>query len=101
MGAKKSLVGVGGADRNILQDASGKTGVWDRGRRLSRTRRESVMDAAPTPQFAVDVDKGFALAFLGLLCFFLLVTVVRCAQMVMDPYSAIPTSTWQEEQINN
>uniref|UniRef100_UPI00398F2827 cortexin domain-containing 1 protein-like n=1 Tax=Pristiophorus japonicus TaxID=55135 RepID=UPI00398F2827 len=49
----------------------------------------------------VDLDKGFALAFLALLCLFLLAMIVRCARMIIDPYSAIPTSTWQEEQINN
>eukprot|EP00064_Thunnus_orientalis_P018892 superscaffoldBa00004507_g19000 len=51
------------------------------------------------PQFEVDVDLGFALFFLFLLCFFLLVTVVRCAQTVVDPYGSISTSTYQEEQI--
>ncbi|XP_037120365.1 cortexin domain-containing 1-like [Syngnathus acus] len=51
------------------------------------------------PLLEVDVDLGFALFFLFLLCFFLLVTVVRCAQMVVDPYGSISTSTYQEEQI--
>ncbi|KAL7382769.1 hypothetical protein ABVT39_027368 [Epinephelus coioides] len=51
------------------------------------------------PPFEVDVDLGFALFFLFLLCFFLLVTVVRCAQTVVDPYGSISTSTYQEEQI--
>ena len=45
----------------------------------------------------VDVDLGFALFFFFLLCFFLLVTIVRCAQMVLDPYSSISVSTYQEE----
>uniref|UniRef100_A0A8C4S428 Uncharacterized protein n=1 Tax=Erpetoichthys calabaricus TaxID=27687 RepID=A0A8C4S428_ERPCA len=36
----------------------------------------------------------FALTFFFLLCVFLVVTIFRCAQMVVDPYSAIPTSTW-------
>ncbi|XP_043934954.1 cortexin domain containing 2 [Protopterus annectens] len=58
------------------------------------------MDRPTLPTY-VDVDKGFAFAFLALLCFFLLVMIVRCGKMVMDPYSAIPTSTWQEEQINS
>lgn len=53
----------------------------------------------PAAQFEVDVDLGFALFFLFLLCFFLLVTVVRCAQTVVDPYGSISTSTYQEEQI--
>lgn len=59
------------------------------------------MDRADLPArpFEVDVDLGFALFFLFLLCFFLLVTVVRCAQTVVDPYGSISTSTYQEEQI--
>lgn len=59
------------------------------------------MDQAryPARPFEVDVDLGFALFFLFLLCFFLLVTVVRCAQTVVDPYGSISTSTYQEEQI--
>ncbi|XP_060676634.1 cortexin domain-containing 1 protein-like [Hemiscyllium ocellatum] len=50
---------------------------------------------------SIDLDKAFALAFLALLCLFLLTMIIRCARMVIDPYSAIPTSTWQEEQISN
>ncbi|XP_064416617.1 cortexin domain-containing 1 protein-like [Latimeria chalumnae] len=53
----------------------------------------------PTVESYIDVDKGFALGFLALLCFFLIVMIVRCAKLIIDPYSAIPTSTWQEEQI--
>ncbi|XP_059835962.1 cortexin domain-containing 1 protein-like [Hypanus sabinus] len=49
----------------------------------------------------VDLDKGLVLAFIVLLCLLLVAMIVRCARMVIDPYSAIPTSTWQEEQINN
>uniref|UniRef100_A0A8C4UTZ5 CTXD1 protein n=1 Tax=Falco tinnunculus TaxID=100819 RepID=A0A8C4UTZ5_FALTI len=46
---------------------------------------------------AVDVDKGFAMAFVVLMCLFLLAMMVRCAKLIMDPYSAIPTSTWEED----
>ncbi|NXH70805.1 CTXD1 protein, partial [Hydrobates tethys] len=49
---------------------------------------------------AVDVDEGFAMAFVVLTCLFLLAMVARCAKLLVDPYSAIPTSTWEEEQIN-
>uniref|UniRef100_A0A8B9YXJ4 CTXD1 protein n=1 Tax=Buteo japonicus TaxID=224669 RepID=A0A8B9YXJ4_9AVES len=48
----------------------------------------------------IDVDKGFAMAFVVLMCLFLLAMMVRCAKLIVDPYSAIPTSTWEEEQIN-
>ncbi|KAF4103682.1 hypothetical protein G5714_016565 [Onychostoma macrolepis] len=59
-----------------------------------------IMDLPPPmSRLDVDVDLGFALFFLVLLCLFLLVTMVRCAQMVLDPYSAISVSTYQEEQV--
>ncbi|KAF1538997.1 Cortexin domain-containing 1, partial [Eudyptes schlegeli] len=49
---------------------------------------------------AVDGDKGFAAAFVVLVGLFLLATVVRCAELLADPCSAIPASTWEEEQIS-
>ncbi|XP_031463954.1 cortexin domain-containing 1-like [Phasianus colchicus] len=55
------------------------------------------LSAAP---MAIDVDQGFAIAFMVLTCLFLLAVMVRCAKLIIDPYSAIPTSTWEEEQIN-
>ncbi|KAJ8335051.1 hypothetical protein SKAU_G00406900 [Synaphobranchus kaupii] len=68
-----------------------------------RRKSASEMDrpARPLSRLEVDVDLGFALFFFSLLCFFLLVTMVRCAQMVKDPYGSISTSTYQEEQITN
>ncbi|KAG7276449.1 hypothetical protein CRUP_014108 [Coryphaenoides rupestris] len=53
----------------------------------------------PPAPVEMDVDLGFAIFFLFVLCFFLLVTIVRCAQTVLDPYGSISTSTYQEEQI--
>ncbi|XP_030397785.1 cortexin domain-containing 1-like [Gopherus evgoodei] len=55
---------------------------------------------SPTVQPYVDVDKGVAIGFVILMCFFLMAMIVRCAKLIMDPYSAIPTSTWEEQQIN-
>uniref|UniRef100_A0A8C0GRD5 CTXD1 protein n=1 Tax=Chelonoidis abingdonii TaxID=106734 RepID=A0A8C0GRD5_CHEAB len=52
---------------------------------------------SPTVQPYIDVDKGFAIGFVILMCFFLMAMIVRCAKLIMDPYSAIPTSTWEEE----
>lgn len=52
----------------------------------------------PLKGFEIDVDLGFALFFFSLLCFFLLVTIVRCAYLVLDPYSAVSVSTYMEEQ---
>ncbi|XP_062847652.1 cortexin domain-containing 1 protein-like [Trichomycterus rosablanca] len=46
----------------------------------------------------VDVDLGFAIFFFVLLCVFLLVSMVRCAQIVLDPYSAVSLSTYEQEQ---
>ncbi|NWY64542.1 CTXD1 protein, partial [Erithacus rubecula] len=54
----------------------------------------------PTAPPALDVDKAVATAFVVLLGLFLLAIAVRCARLVLDPYSAIPTSTWQEEPVN-
>ncbi|XP_053134549.1 cortexin domain containing 2 [Hemicordylus capensis] len=51
----------------------------------------------PTPETFVDVDKGICIGFLSLMCFFLMVMIVRCAKLIVDPYTAIPTSSWQEE----
>uniref|UniRef100_A0A674HK82 CTXD1 protein n=1 Tax=Taeniopygia guttata TaxID=59729 RepID=A0A674HK82_TAEGU len=54
----------------------------------------------PTVLPTMDVDKAVATAFVVLLGLFLLAMTVRCARLVVDPYSAIPTSTWEEEPIN-
>ncbi|XP_054597108.1 cortexin domain-containing 1 protein-like [Nothobranchius furzeri] len=55
------------------------------------------MEPTSGPASRLDVDLGFALFFFLLLCFFLLATIVRCAQLVLDPYSAVSVSTYQEE----
>lgn len=55
---------------------------------------------SPTTEPFVDVDKGICLAFLSLMCLFLLVMMVRCAKLIVDPYTAIPTSTWEEEPLD-
>ncbi|NXX51961.1 CTXD1 protein, partial [Tricholaema leucomelas] len=54
----------------------------------------------PTAVPAVDLDKGLAIFFVVLTFLFLLAMLLRCLRLIVDPYSAIPTSTWQEEQIN-
>ncbi|NXU55619.1 CTXD1 protein, partial [Turnix velox] len=54
----------------------------------------------PSAPPALDMDKGLATAFVVLLGLFLLAMAVRCARLVVDPYRAIPTSTWEEEPIN-
>ncbi|XP_070622566.1 cortexin domain containing 2 [Erythrolamprus reginae] len=54
----------------------------------------------PTMEPFVDVDQGICLAFLSLMGLFLLAMMVRCAKLIVDPYTAIPTSTWQEESLD-
>ncbi|PKU39762.1 cortexin-2-like [Limosa lapponica baueri] len=49
----------------------------------------------------VDVDKGLTLACIVFLCLFLIVMIIRCAKVIMDPYSAIPTSTWEEQHLDD
>uniref|UniRef100_A0A8D3AZA0 Cortexin 1 n=1 Tax=Scophthalmus maximus TaxID=52904 RepID=A0A8D3AZA0_SCOMX len=44
----------------------------------------------------VDVDQGLTLACIAFLCLLLVAMIIRCAKVIMDPYSAIPTSTWEE-----
>ncbi|XP_058257876.1 cortexin domain-containing 1 protein-like [Hemibagrus wyckioides] len=57
------------------------------------------MDVSPAESWLdVDVDLGFAIFFFFLLCVFLLVSIVRCSQIVLDPYSAVSISIYQEEQ---
>ncbi|KAI5929552.1 Cortexin domain-containing 1 [Manis javanica] len=56
----------------------------------------------PTPEPAyVDVDKGLTLACFAFLCLFLVLMVIRCARVIVDPYSAIPTSTWEEQHLDD
>ena len=42
---------------------------------------------------AIDVDKGFAVAFVVLLILFLKVMVYRCVKPVQHPYEASSTTT--------
>ncbi|XP_062049525.1 cortexin domain containing 2 [Lepus europaeus] len=47
---------------------------------------------------SVDVDKGFAIAFVVLLFVFLIVMIFRCAKLVKNPYEA--TSTTAESSLS-
>lgn len=42
---------------------------------------------------SVDVDKGFAIAFVVVLFLFLTVMIFRCAKLVKNPYEASSTTT--------
>uniref|UniRef100_A0A452GX83 Cortexin domain containing 1 n=1 Tax=Gopherus agassizii TaxID=38772 RepID=A0A452GX83_9SAUR len=50
----------------------------------------------PATEPLCDLGPGVAIGFVILMCFFLMAMIVRCAKLIMDPYSAIPTSTWEE-----
>uniref|UniRef100_A0A3P9D190 Cortexin domain containing 1 n=1 Tax=Maylandia zebra TaxID=106582 RepID=A0A3P9D190_9CICH len=54
----------------------------------------------PAPAF-VDVDQGLTLACVAFLCLLLMAMIIRCAKVIMDPYSAIPTSTWEEQHLDD
>uniref|UniRef100_A0A673T4B0 Cortexin domain containing 2 n=1 Tax=Suricata suricatta TaxID=37032 RepID=A0A673T4B0_SURSU len=41
---------------------------------------------------SIDVDKGFAIAFVILLFLFLIVMIFRCAKLVKNPYEASSTT---------
>uniref|UniRef100_A0A8C0WIN8 Cortexin domain containing 2 n=3 Tax=Castor canadensis TaxID=51338 RepID=A0A8C0WIN8_CASCN len=41
----------------------------------------------------IDVDKGFAIAFVILLFVLLIVMIFRCAKLVKNPYEASSTAT--------
>ena len=66
----------------------------------ARSRCREVEDPTPEPVY-VDVDKGLTLACFVFLCLFLVVMIIRCAKVIMDPYSAIPTSTWEEQHLDD
>uniref|UniRef100_A0A3B4UDX5 Uncharacterized protein n=1 Tax=Seriola dumerili TaxID=41447 RepID=A0A3B4UDX5_SERDU len=45
--------------------------------------------------------KGLTLACIAFLCLLLVAMIIRCAKVIMDPYSAIPTSTWEEQHLDD
>ncbi|XP_051013670.1 cortexin domain containing 2 [Acomys russatus] len=47
----------------------------------------------PSLSLGVDVDKGFAIAFVVLVILFLIVMVVRCIKFVKNPYEASSATT--------
>nr|XP_008292974.1 PREDICTED: cortexin-2-like [Stegastes partitus] len=61
-----------------------------------------VMEVEGTTEPAfVDVDQGLTLACIAFLCLLLVAMIIRCAKVIMDPYSAIPTSTWEEQLLDD
>uniref|UniRef100_A0A3Q4G6B3 CTXD1 protein n=1 Tax=Neolamprologus brichardi TaxID=32507 RepID=A0A3Q4G6B3_NEOBR len=60
----------------------------------------STLRIGTAPAF-VDVDQGLTLACVAFLCLLLMAMIIRCAKVIMDPYSAIPTSTWEEQLLDD
>lgn len=62
----------------------------------------AIMETESTTEPAfVDVDLGLTLACIAFLCLLLLAMIIRCAKVIMDPFSAIPTSTWEEQHFGD
>lgn len=76
------------------------TGQPRAGRGARSHRHRKMEEPTPEPVY-VDVDKGLTLACFVFLCLFLVVMIIRCAKVIMDPYSAIPTSTWEEQHLDD
>ncbi|XP_041087140.1 cortexin-1-like [Polyodon spathula] len=57
-------------------------------------------DGAPTagPSLSGGAEQKTAFAFVGLLLVFLVVLVVRCFRVLLDPYSRMPSSSWGERK---
>ncbi|XP_007236013.3 cortexin-1 [Astyanax mexicanus] len=47
---------------------------------------------------APDTEQSTALCFVGLLLLILVVLLVRCFRILLDPYSSMPASTWRDHK---
>ncbi|KAK2853364.1 hypothetical protein Q5P01_006025 [Channa striata] len=65
-----------------------------------QTKAAMEVEGTAEPAF-VDVDQGLTLACIAFLCMLLVAMIIRCAKVIMDPYSAIPTSTWEEQHLDD
>lgn len=70
------------------------------GQQQQRTTAVMEVEGTAEPAF-VDVDQGLTLACIAFLCLLLVAMIIRCAKVIMDPYSAIPTSTWEEQHLDD
>ncbi|XP_021486995.1 cortexin-2 [Meriones unguiculatus] len=48
-------------------------------------------ESSPT----LEQKTGFV--FVGILCIFLGLLIIRCFKILLDPYSSMPSSTWEDE----
>uniref|UniRef100_A0A3Q2WTX8 Uncharacterized protein n=1 Tax=Haplochromis burtoni TaxID=8153 RepID=A0A3Q2WTX8_HAPBU len=65
---------------------------------------DHVLPSTLSPQFNVGSAiqlTGLTLACVAFLCLLLMAMIIRCAKVIMDPYSAIPTSTWEEQHLDD
>ncbi|KAI1882843.1 hypothetical protein AGOR_G00239080 [Albula goreensis] len=53
---------------------------------------------AGPPALAGYTEQGAALVFVGLLLLLLVVLVVRCFRVLLDPYSRMPASSWTDHK---
>uniref|UniRef100_A0A3P9HSK4 Cortexin domain containing 1 n=1 Tax=Oryzias latipes TaxID=8090 RepID=A0A3P9HSK4_ORYLA len=64
-------------------------------------RKKPNPDSGEAALVDVDVDQGLTLTCVAFLCLLLMAMVIRCAKVIADPYSAIPTSTWEEQHLDD
>ncbi|KAE8297650.1 hypothetical protein D5F01_LYC04283 [Larimichthys crocea] len=92
---------------SVGDSCSSISGLQDGSRVCGRVRGQqqqtaAVMEVEGTAEPAfVDVDQGLTLACIAFLCLLLVAMIIRCAKVIMDPYSAIPTSTWEEQHLDD
>ncbi|XP_023698819.2 cortexin domain-containing 1 protein-like [Paramormyrops kingsleyae] len=67
---------------------------------MPQVQTQAMEEITPDPVY-VDVDQGLTLACIVFLCLLLVAMIIRCARVIMDPYSAIPTSTWEEQHLDD
>ncbi|XP_067412228.1 cortexin-2 [Emydura macquarii macquarii] len=47
--------------------------------------------------FPLTLEQKTGFAFVGILCVFLGLLIIRCFRILLDPYSSMPSSTWEDE----
>lgn len=47
--------------------------------------------------FSLTLEQKTGFAFVGILCIFLGLLIIRCFKILLDPYSSMPSSTWEDE----
>ncbi|XP_021081892.1 cortexin-2 [Mesocricetus auratus] len=55
------------------------------------------MSANEVSAFSLTLEQKTGFAFVGILCIFLGLLIIRCFKILLDPYSSMPSSTWEDE----